>query len=45
MQKSNILEHFPYDTPRPVQRELLETLEERWDDYDVFVVTMPTRGW
>lgn len=39
---SNILDHFPYETPRPMQAQLLETLADVWDQYDVFVVTAPT---
>jgi len=39
---STILKYFPYETPREVQAELLQTLESIWDDYDVFVVTLPT---
>lgn len=37
-----ILSYFPYESPRPVQAELLTKLESIWDQYDVFVVTLPT---
>jgi len=39
---SNILKHFPYPTPRPVQVDTLRALEESWDNYDVFVIVAPT---
>lgn len=39
---SNILEYFPYPTPRPVQEETLTALEQQWDKYDCFVIVAPT---
>lgn len=36
-----ILKHFR-GKPRDVQRDLLLKVEELWDDFDVFVVTLPT---
>lgn len=37
-----LIENFPYASPRPVQREILETLENNWNKYDVFVLVLPT---
>lgn len=37
-----LIESFPYASPRPVQREILETLDRHWDQYDVFVLVLPT---
>jgi Rad3-related DNA helicase/signal recognition particle subunit SEC65 len=42
--KRSIMEYFPYETPRPQQKELLLEIEKRWDDYDVFCVILPTAG-
>ena len=39
---SRLVENFPYASPRPVQREILEALEANWDKYDVFVLVLPT---
>lgn len=39
---SRLIESFPYASPRPVQREILETLDKHWDQYDVFVLVLPT---
>lgn len=38
----NLLENFPYPSPRQIQVEVLEQLEKHWHDYDVFVLVMPT---
>ena len=37
-----ILHHFPYDTPRQGQAELLLALEKHWNSADVFVIVAPT---
>jgi ATP-dependent DNA helicase DinG len=37
-----LIENFPYANPRPVQREILEALETNWNNYDVFVLVLPT---
>jgi Rad3-related DNA helicase len=34
--------HFPYKVIRSFQDETLRLLEERWDNYDVFVIVAPT---
>ena len=34
-------EHFPFEAFREGQAELLQTLEEHWDDYEVFVIRAP----
>lgn len=34
--------HFPYPEPRKIQAEVLNLLETKWSDYDVFVITAPT---
>lgn len=39
---SQLVSSFPYASPRPVQREILETLDKHWDQYDVFVLVLPT---
>lgn len=36
------LKHFPYDSPRAIQAEALDTLEENWEAYDIFVISAPT---
>lgn len=39
---SPLIKSFPYESPRPVQREILEVLDTHWDNYDVFVLVLPT---
>lgn len=34
--------HFPYKTPREIQRDCLQVLSDSWDSYDVFVIIAPT---
>lgn len=38
----SILSHFPYKQARPLQADVLETLERSWNNYDVFVIVAPT---
>jgi ATP-dependent DNA helicase DinG len=33
---------FPYEKARDVQTEVLRTLEKEWDNYDCFVLVLPT---
>lgn len=35
-------QNFPYSQPRQIQAEALQTLEDNWDKYDVFVIQGPT---
>ena len=37
----SIMEYFCYDTPRQCQTDTLLTIEENWNNYDVFVVRAP----
>lgn len=37
-----LLSHFPYKVIRDFQKETLSLLEERWNQYDVFVIVAPT---
>lgn len=39
---SSILNYFPYEDPRAVQRQVLLQIEKEWHKYDVFVVVAPT---
>ena len=39
---NSIVDRFPYPSPRKGQREILESLETNWDNYDVFVCICPT---
>lgn len=39
----SILDYFPGE-PRPVQREALLSLEQSWNDADVFVINIPVSG-
>lgn len=41
---SSILDYFPYESMREVQREILLALEAEWDRYDVFAIVLPTAG-
>jgi ATP-dependent DNA helicase DinG len=41
MADRHILDSFP-GTPRQGQREVAELLEKEWDNYDVFVLVLPT---
>lgn len=38
---TNILDHFPYSTPRPSQLKVLQWIEKNWNKYDVFVLQCP----
>lgn len=38
----NLLNYFPYPTPRPIQAEVLDQLSANWDKYDCFVIGAPT---
>lgn len=38
----NLLQYFPYEEPREIQRDCLQSLSEDWDKYEVFVITAPT---
>lgn len=38
----DLLQSFPYETPRPIQTEVLRELEKNWDEYDIFVIQAPT---
>lgn len=38
----NFLSHFPYPSIRDFQRETLELLTTKWDQYDVFAIVAPT---
>jgi Rad3-related DNA helicase len=40
----SILDYFPYEGIREVQREILLALEAEWDRYDVFAIVLPTAG-
>lgn len=45
MSKStSILEYFPYPTPRTEQIQILKTIEQEYDNADVFVIKVPTAG-
>lgn len=37
----NIMDYFPYETPRPGQILVLNWLAENWNNYDVFVIMAP----
>lgn len=37
-----LLSHFPYSMIRSFQKETLTLLEEKWNEYDVFVIVAPT---
>jgi len=41
---SDIMEFFPYPTPRGSQEIVLRTIEKKWSDYDCFVVRVPVAG-
>lgn len=41
MSLENWKEHFPHDRIRPVQEDLLATLTNSWDQYDIFVISAP----
>ena len=34
--------HFPYAKIRPVQKEVIQTLQDNWENFDVFVLSAPT---
>lgn len=34
--------HFPYETPREIQAQALQILQDNWNRYDVFVLKAPT---
>lgn len=38
----DLLQYFPYDVPRDIQREALEVLGREWDKYDTFIIRAPT---
>lgn len=38
----SILDFFPYDVPREIQKEALLELEKNWNDFDIFVISAPT---
>lgn len=38
------ISRFPFKTIRVQQHDILETLEEAWDDFDYFVLEVPTGG-
>jgi len=38
----NLLDYFPYEEPREIQKQVLEVLGDDWDRYDVFVISAPT---
>lgn len=38
----NLIDHFPYVEARPIQKEALQTIQDNWDKYDVFVLIGPT---
>ncbi len=38
----DLLRHFPYPSPREIQKQTLKALEENWLKYDVFVIAAPT---
>lgn len=40
MDSRKIMNYFPGE-PRQIQREVLELLEKKWDNYDVFVLILP----
>lgn len=40
MNERHIMDYFPGE-PRPIQREVLETLEREWNNYDVFALILP----
>lgn len=37
-----LVRNFPYSEIRPLQKEVLETLESNWTNFDVFVIQAPT---
>lgn len=39
---SEIVRHFPYETPRQLQSDVLQVLGDLWDQYDVFCIIAPT---
>lgn len=39
---TNIFDYFTKETPRDQQQTILEKIQSRWNDYDVFVVVAPT---
>jgi ATP-dependent DNA helicase DinG len=40
--KKSILEYFPYPDIRPIQAEVLLSIEKHWENYDCIVVIAPT---
>ncbi len=38
----SILDYFPYDNFRDLQKSILLQLQKEWDKYDVFVIVAPT---
>lgn len=38
----DLMQYFPYDEPRDIQREVLEILGANWHEFDVFVIRAPT---
>lgn len=44
MSNKDILEFFPYETPRDSQKAVLKQIEKSWNKYDVFVIQVPVAG-
>lgn len=42
MSSNFLLDHFPYPKPREIQAQALTLLADKWDQYDVFVLSAPT---
>lgn len=38
----DFLKAFPYREPRKVQTEILQSLQDNWNNYDVFMIVAPT---
>lgn len=40
--KPSFLKNFPYASARDIQVDALKTLEDKWEEYDVFCIVAPT---
>ena len=41
---NRLIDHFPYEKPRPSQVAVLESIEKNWNRFDTFVVQVPVAG-
>lgn len=41
MSKPNLIKNFPYKALRPLQKEVLEKLENNWNKYKYIILELP----